>query len=214
MTNAARKKNTPKFVPLTAAQKKDRKRKENAAYKKKIRPKFVPLTAAQKKENQRPQKAKNNAKSNAVHNIVHNLITAAKRKAELEEKVAEIRKRKLEYPSTDVYVHKDTGLIQNDTHSLEFADPLTPAEMKNIRSAALNTIQDFVKKQPSDALLYVYNSGEHRSNTESTQNVKIKIRAGKTPKLAAHSSSVKAFEYDHEVDRQSSCRTPLSTWTP
>jgi hypothetical protein len=64
---------------------------------------------------------------NAKINNKHNPINSAKRKAELEEKVAEISKRKLEDPSTDECVHKVTGLIETDTHSLEFADQLTRA---------------------------------------------------------------------------------------
>jgi hypothetical protein len=58
---------------------------------------------------------KKNAKTNAKHNParkksgklqVDNARHSAKRKAELEEKVAEIRKRKLEDPSTDVFEDK------------------------------------------------------------------------------------------------------------
>jgi hypothetical protein len=66
-------------------------------------------------------------KHNPINNPINNGKTSAKRKTELEEKVAEISKRKLEDPSTDECVHKVTGLIETDTHSLEFADQLTRA---------------------------------------------------------------------------------------
>jgi hypothetical protein len=71
--------------------------------------------------------------------------------------------------------------------------------MEDISSAAVKVIQDFTNKQDPGAMLYIFNAGEHRKKTESTTTVKIRIKANKTPKLAAHSNRVKAFKYDHEV---------------
>jgi hypothetical protein len=123
----------------------------------------------------------------------------AKRCAELEEQVSEIRKSSKNHANTDVYLHKVNGLIVEDTHSLEFAAELMPAEMEYISSAAVKKIQDFANKQDPGAMLYIFNAGEHRTKTESMQTVTIRIKDNKPPMLAAHSNSVKAFKYDHEV---------------
>ena len=70
--------------------------------------------------------------------------------------------------------------------AVSFADKLTPDEMEDISSTAVIKIKDFANKQPPGAMLYVFNAGEHRKKTESTQTVKTKIKANKTQKLAAH----------------------------
>ena len=73
--------------------------------------------------------------------------------------------------STDVYVHKVTGLIETDTYRREFAEQLTPDEMGDISSAAVNKIQDFVKKQPPGAMLYVFNAGEQSASAQSPRRM-------------------------------------------